>query len=124
VNSSRWFPFGFPWFELTFYSTFNFKSKMSRDLKKTTTRVNVNRHLHFLLKRHIIVTCLVVRVTPISSTSIDVGCFLLLHRSHYISNSKPCVCQMSKTCKDIVRNTHTHTHNNNNNNNNNNSQLC
>jgi hypothetical protein len=74
------------------------------------TRANVNRHLHFLLKRHIIVTWLAVRVTPISSSSIGVGCFLLLHMSHYISNSKPCVCQMSKTCKDVVTHTHTHTH--------------
>ena len=51
---------------------------------------NFNWHLHFLLKCHLNVTCLVIRVISISKASIDVW-FFLLHESHYMSNSKSCM---------------------------------
>jgi hypothetical protein len=78
------------------------------------TKMNVNSHLHFLLKSYLNVTCLVVRVILISKVSIDMWFFLFFHKSHYMSKSKSCVsidmhfifvCQMSKTCKNFVQNT-------------------
>jgi hypothetical protein len=54
-----------------FYLTFNFESKVPRDVFK----MNVNCHLHFLLKCHLNVTCLVVRVISITKVSIDVWFF-------------------------------------------------
>jgi len=47
--------------------------------------MNVNLHLHFLLKCHLSVTWLIVHVIPISNVSIDM--FFPLHKSHYISDS-------------------------------------
>ena len=80
------------------------------------TKMNVHWHLRFLLKCELNVTCLVVRVISISKVSIDVCLFL--HESHCMSKSKLCVsidvqfiflqvftCQMSKTCKNFVKNT-------------------
>ena len=83
-----------------------------------------NWHLHFLLKYHLNVTSLVVRVISISNVSIDVW-GLLLHKSHYMPNSKLCMsidvllfvfvccvcvqvfaCQMSETYKFCVKSTH------------------
>ena len=43
-----------------FHLTFNFKSKVSCGVSKI--QMNVNQHLHFLLKCHLNVTCLVVHV--------------------------------------------------------------
>ena len=79
----------------------------------------VNWHLHFLLKCHLNVTCLVVCAI---SMSIDVWVFIFLffYMSHYTLDSKfvgvivsidihffvqVFVCQMSKTCKNFVKNT-------------------
>ena len=56
-----------------FQLTFNFKSKVSRDVFKN--KMNVNWHLHFLLKYHLNVTCLIVCVISNSKVSIDVWLF-------------------------------------------------
>jgi len=60
------------------------------------TKMNVNWHLHILLKCHLSVTCLVVRVILISKVPIDVDFFL--HKSHFMSNAKLCVLFVNKTC--------------------------
>ena len=40
-----------------FHLTFNFKSKVSCDVLKNKTKMNVNSHLHFLLNCHLNVAC-------------------------------------------------------------------
>ena len=54
------------------------------------TKTNVNGHLHFLLKCHLNVTCLVVRVVSISKASTNVW-VSFLHKSHNMSKSKLCM---------------------------------
>ena len=82
------------------------------------TKRNVNWHLHCLLKCHLNVTCLIMRVISICKVSIDVWFFSFT--SHIdMSKSKLCmpidvqfifvqffVCQLSKTCKKLVEKTH------------------
>ena len=54
------------------YLTFNFKSKVSCDIKKTKTKnYRQNWHLHFLLHCHLNVTCLAIRVKSIYNFSIN-----------------------------------------------------
>ena len=54
------------------------------------TEMNVNWHLHFLLRCHLNATCLVMRVISICTVSIDVW-FFSFHKSHCMSESKSCV---------------------------------
>ena len=82
------------------------------------TKMNVNGHLHMLLKCHLNVTCLVVCVISISKVLIDIW-FFSSQVIHYMSKSKLCVsidmhfifvqvfvCQMPKTCNNSIKNTH------------------
>ena len=80
-------------------------------------KMNINWHLHFLLKCHLNVTCLGIHVISISKCQLACGFFF--HKSHYMSHSKLCMsidvhfifvqvsaCQMSKACKNFVKHTH------------------
>jgi hypothetical protein len=76
------------------------------------TKMDFNWHLHILQKYHLNVTFLVISICKVSS-------FFLLHKSHHMLKPKMCVsidlqfyhvqafaCQMSKSCKNFVKNTH------------------
>ena len=92
-----------------FHLTFNSNPKCHMMFSKT--KRNVNWHLHCLLKCHLNVTCLIMRVISICKVSIDVWFFSFT--SHIdMSKSKLCmpidvqfifvqffVCQLSKTCR-------------------------
>ena len=72
-------------------TNFNWRSTSNPKCHVTfsKTKMNVNWHLHFLLKCHFNITCLVIRVISISKVSIHAWFFL--QKSHSMSNSKLCM---------------------------------
>ena len=102
------------WTNFIWRSTWNSKCHVTF----SNTKMNINWHLHFLLKCHHNVTCLVVHDMSICKVSIDM-CGFFPPKSHYMSKSKSCVsiamqlifvqvfeCQIAKTCKNFVKHTH------------------
>ena len=73
--------------------SFNFKYKVY--VTFWTTQMNVNQHLHSILKCHLNVTCLVVHVVSISNVSIDMRFFSFT--SHTTCQILNCAYQLLPT---------------------------
>ena len=68
--------------------SFNFKSKVSRYVFKKL--MNVNRHVHFLLKYHLNITCPIPCLIShfLQFLTCQLTCGFFLHKSDYMSYSK------------------------------------
>ena len=92
-----------------FRLTFNFKSKVSRDISQKQKWMSINIYIFLLLKCHLNFTCLVIHVISISNVSINM-CFISSQFTQHVKFFNVRVswraflllvqvfaCQMSKT---------------------------
>ena len=77
------------------FDKFHWSSTSNRKCHMTfsKTNMNINWHLHFLLKCHLNVTCLVAHVIPISKVSIDV--WFICFTSHTTCQILNYACQLT-----------------------------